>query len=743
MAVHPQLQQAPQVDVGEALQAPEGSTQTREASKVPLSSFSSHDAVAARQELALPSCNRKLRFRGAVGCKLVLGVIASAAAVAVLISLCAATYHRTAPLQLASRRLSEGGPSKSVRVLGACGETSGDGPADDPQASHEEEELELPPAKKVKVEDEGPDEEDELGFMLQTSANHQEAFPSAAGDAAGAATTDQEAPSPSKYHVSPEEVTAAEALVALLGEQACDPVEQPAPSPDSQQQALPPPASQQPAPPPAPQQLVQLPLALQQQPQVLLPFQQQPPTTPAIPQQALLTPALQQQAQPLLTPQQQAQLLSVLQQQAQIISILQQQLLLGPALQQQPQLLAFQQQAQLLAPQPQLQLVPAPQQQAVLVPAFQQQAQPAAAQLLAPTPVPQQQVQLFAAPQLQPQHPPDSQQQAQPPSASQRHAQPPSAPQQQAQHPPASQQPAAASQEQAQPAAASQEQAPPPAAPQQQAEASPTFEPVEEYIWGGNISKRIEQFSREELELIDPLGTWEPPSSGAADGGPVREHAFSRLPQLPPGNPSAYRSVFSPRRALGGEPVALRAPWLQKVFHLLAQEQLSPGEMKEVATAAELLIGHLAFNETRVLRDWPTRAAAVLGLRFLMLDFTVSALQLLGVPRSGDWWETTVNRVAGPNIQSFTKWDDRLARFNFDLVRRLTAAIGVLKTGQRPSANELVHIKRCLFCSKCSPLRLLKPVWDSWREADRQFYSQFETTPGQSDPDQPGPSHQE
>ncbi|KAL8441586.1 hypothetical protein Emag_007052 [Eimeria magna] len=256
-------------------------------------------------------------------------------------------------------------------------------------------------------------------------------------------------------------------------------------------------------------------------------------------------------------------------------------------------------------------------------------------------------------------------------------------------------------------------------------------------------SRKMYLSSIDGLEVIDPRIEWEPPTSIEPGGLPILEHAFSRLPRVPSGDPSAYSSFFSSQRAISnvGTP-AVKVYYLQKVRDLLALEELTVGQMRQLAALAEHVVSHLNLNEGTQLPSCPSYAVETLGFRFLLMEMTVSSLQLLGVPRRGPWWEKTVSRIPDEYDRPFTRWGEKLPSCNFHLMLKLTAAIRVLKTGHRPDPKLVVHLKRCLFCSKNSPLRFLKPGWNHWREDDKVFYQQFEGTPGQSDPVQPGPSHQ-
>ncbi|KAL8269467.1 hypothetical protein Esti_006606 [Eimeria stiedai] len=220
MTIFPQSSEAPQVDRGGVSTAPSRSVQTLEPSSVSQSPFLSLDGAHARQELGLSSRFGRVRSRRGLRLNLILGALASAAAVAMLIALCAAAYLGVAPLHLTRRRLSEGSVPQSTAGLVACGETSGNGSGDDPQASSLKKEVELPPAKKAKAEEEDSDAGDEADSQAQTSVTGQAESTTAAGAAVGAAAAPPEAHSPLERRVSPEEALAAEALIALSARRA-------------------------------------------------------------------------------------------------------------------------------------------------------------------------------------------------------------------------------------------------------------------------------------------------------------------------------------------------------------------------------------------------------------------------------------------------------------------------------------------------------------------------------------------
>ncbi|KAL8446458.1 hypothetical protein Emed_004912 [Eimeria media] len=610
-----------QANRGEASRASTRSFQTHE----PLSvSQSSLNDAPAPQKVGLPFRNRRLRSRWGISLRRVLAAIASASAVALLISLCAAAYLRAAPLQLTRRRLSEGGSPESNKGLAACRETSEAGLEDDLPAFLLEEESRPPPAKKAKVEEEGSEADEKASFQPHPSLGSQDDSAIATADvAAGAVASAPQAQPPLESPMSSDEAVAAHALLSLWGGEASAAPEQTPPGLAFEQQA-------------------QLPTVLTQQVQ--------------------LTAAPHQQAQPHPALMQQVQFAPAFEQYAQFPFYLLQQAIAGPSL-------AFVPVSTVL-PASSLTLPVLTSPTGLVSPNLAEvgglSSQSAQVQFAAPCP--------WAPP----------------------HAPPESFPQ---------------------------------SSSQEESSDSPLL-----------LRTKLLSTKRG-MEIIDPLGTWEPPPPSQARVRVVREHAYSRLPRLDEGY--LYSALVDPLSAVSGAPTPnIKSPSLRKLSILLAQDTLSPSHLRRMGELVERLLNHLTFNEGGSIEACPSYAVESLGFRFILLDLTVSSLQLLGVPCSGQWWDRMVSRIPDEYPYQLKRLGEDLARFNFNLMIQLTSAIRTLKSGHRPEAKVLVHLKRCLFCCVHSPLRFLKPAWDHWREHDKLYYQQFEGTAGQRDPAQPGPSHQ-
>ncbi|CDJ68435.1 hypothetical protein, conserved [Eimeria necatrix] len=125
-------------------------------------------------------------------------------------------------------------------------------------------------------------------------------------------------------------------------------------------------------------------------------------------------------------------------------------------------------------------------------------------------------------------------------------------------------------------------------------------------------------------------------------------------------------------------------------------------------------------NRTMPIR--PSLAVAALGHAFLAFDYIVCTVQLLGdamqVPL---WW--------GKFISAFDiSYDHQRGRkrqlrpgLNAQFAHRLLNALNIYKTGTRPNVEEVVELKRLLFCFPHSPRPFRASQYNPWREDELRF----------------------
>ena len=213
-------------------------------------------------------------------------------------------------------------------------------------------------------------------------------------------------------------------------------------------------------------------------------------------------------------------------------------------------------------------------------------------------------------------------------------------------------------------------------------------------------------------------------ASSSTGGSPSSmDHPFCHLPRVLPGE---IHRRFNPQRALMPM-IAPRylAPLCLQVHDIFLRETVTPTGVEWVIKLTEEVVSHGIYKQRRPLdRLIPSVAVSMLGRRFLLFELVLSVFQLMGETPSGPWWETLKNSV--PHIY---KSDDRLSSdqpslFNLKLIQDLSNALEIMKSGRRPPNDQIIYLKRQLFCLPSSPRQFQAPIWNAWREDDARFRQQ-------------------
>ncbi|KAL8436652.1 hypothetical protein ACSSS7_001582 [Eimeria intestinalis] len=201
-----------------------------------------------------------------------------------------------------------------------------------------------------------------------------------------------------------------------------------------------------------------------------------------------------------------------------------------------------------------------------------------------------------------------------------------------------------------------------------------------------------------------------------------RAHPYYRTPRVDPAHLRAQR--FNPEKTtdygLAFKNVCFQ---LREIRELLGKETLGPGQLDSLAQTATNVLSYTYYYEHAPTQSLNfANAARALGRRFMILDAVVTALQVLGVATSGQWWDRIMAVIPDDTLPApaYVSFHSRpAARFNVILVRKLHNALRRLKTGRRLSEEETIQIKRMLFCSRYSPDNLKRSRWDAWRADDK------------------------
>ncbi|CDI75495.1 hypothetical protein EPH_0041450 [Eimeria praecox] len=206
----------------------------------------------------------------------------------------------------------------------------------------------------------------------------------------------------------------------------------------------------------------------------------------------------------------------------------------------------------------------------------------------------------------------------------------------------------------------------------------------------------------------------------------IRTHPYVSLPVLQEGvvppqiHLSASNFVTSNGSSVEGTLLCIRRLFMKQALDQI-DASLLVGFLQELAIASAAR----ARGAHRMLRAM--HGVATIGLQFLVLDYTVSALHVLGIsPPSCSWWEAftecfdTGYRYMGPRRR--TPYGRRV---NIDLANRMLAAMSTYKAGTRPDLEEIVDLKRILFFSFCSPSDFRSHTWDPWRTDHLLFEREY------------------
>ncbi|KAL8430817.1 hypothetical protein ACSSS7_005700 [Eimeria intestinalis] len=203
-----------------------------------------------------------------------------------------------------------------------------------------------------------------------------------------------------------------------------------------------------------------------------------------------------------------------------------------------------------------------------------------------------------------------------------------------------------------------------------------------------------------------------------------RVHPYYRTPTVDPMHLTVrrFRSDWAADNAFAFTRLCSQ---LQKMRGHLVRDTLGPTQLDQLAQVTLEVVSYMYHYERASTKSAPpSHAARDVGRRYMELDMIVAALQVLGEPASGDWWDSIMSVIPDDTLAEpmyAPLHDTAAARFHANLLRRLHAAVRTLKRGVRLSEQETITLKRDLFCSRYSPSNFKTSRWDAWRADDRDF----------------------
>ncbi|CDJ58308.1 hypothetical protein EMWEY_00014980 [Eimeria maxima] len=199
----------------------------------------------------------------------------------------------------------------------------------------------------------------------------------------------------------------------------------------------------------------------------------------------------------------------------------------------------------------------------------------------------------------------------------------------------------------------------------------------------------------------------------------ARDHPLVRLPK-PVVSKTPHGIAINFQRALSNRSTMREVvPLLLRAHKLLSREFLYAGHMVDLALAAEALIEYGMQYQSQSLASFQLfYTLEKLAIRFVVLDCVVSTLVVLDQTPDPRLWKRFADAIKDDATLISSDVEMPLGRPNVNVGRaqQLIRAIQVFKTGRRPDPEELLQIKKWLFCSPTSPRRFRKKEFDPWRK---------------------------
>ncbi|CDJ68434.1 hypothetical protein, conserved [Eimeria necatrix] len=212
------------------------------------------------------------------------------------------------------------------------------------------------------------------------------------------------------------------------------------------------------------------------------------------------------------------------------------------------------------------------------------------------------------------------------------------------------------------------------------------------------------------------------PEARAVGAWDIADHPFARVPVLEPNvrlreiRTEGFFSRLWTNVSVWNHFLIIRS--------LFAKATLNQEDVNILMRTLEKLIDDVwiqFLNKAR--RTQPALAAAALGQAFLAFDYIVSAIQLFGdAMQLPLWWEKFISVFPTDySVDCLSSNHRERVVFNTYISKRLLDVLNIYKTGTRPNVEEVVELKRLLFCFPHSPKPFRDSHYDPWREDDKNF----------------------
>ncbi|CDJ53235.1 hypothetical protein, conserved [Eimeria brunetti] len=194
----------------------------------------------------------------------------------------------------------------------------------------------------------------------------------------------------------------------------------------------------------------------------------------------------------------------------------------------------------------------------------------------------------------------------------------------------------------------------------------------------------------------------------------LQKHRQYRLPRVMPGVRIGYLSWERALRCSGiSRQVPLKLLEFQK---LMRKDELSQAEVNNMlALTWDLLKFAASAKRSQVVKRSVCDVVAPLSIRFLVLDALWSACEILGDQSEKQlWWDKVAQELTAPPVLLQHPKLTAPSRYE-PFLRRLRAAFSAFRSGNRPSARDVLTIKKMMFGPPTIHGTFAGVVWDFWR----------------------------
>lgn len=196
-------------------------------------------------------------------------------------------------------------------------------------------------------------------------------------------------------------------------------------------------------------------------------------------------------------------------------------------------------------------------------------------------------------------------------------------------------------------------------------------------------------------------------------------HKFYRLPLA---DAVEHDINFDGKRALEGGAIKRShlAKKLLKLRELFAKDRIGRTEVNLLLITADELLnyaGRLHPDDVKGLN--PLKVVTRFARRFLLADAIWCICKVVGPSMNkNSWWNQFISHLM-LSEEVVTKFSPSSS--HWPLVCRLQKAMEMFRQGIRPSAAEIVSLKRAIFCGPSTPFGVDGNSWRAWRKDDDEF----------------------